>query len=497
MTEITKRALLGAGGLLTLAAGAARAAEGAPFVSRHSGVFNGRKVDYVATVGETVLAAADGQPAIRFVTTAYVKDKADPATRPVLFAFNGGPSSSSSTLHMVALGPKRIVVEQDPKAPGAPPAMVDNPLTVLDVADIVFVDPAETGFTRILPGGKREIFYSIEGDSQSVSDFIVAWVKANGREASPKYVLGESYGTQRAAFMAGQLAKVMPLDGVFLFGQAVNMIETSQRAKNAVSYATNLPALTAIAAYHGKASAWAGKSMSQIVEESYAFGMGEYLQALLRGYDLPAAERTALADKLQAMTGVSAAYYLANDLVITKIAFATELFKAEGQMMGIYDARYVGPAPQPGQRATDPFGKARGSIEPMVQEHLSKNLGVTWPMSDYRAIAPGSNAWTWGGTLGPGGPFLDFDYPARIDAAFKANPKFRLMIGTGVFDLTTTAGPARYMVTKSDWPRERVFQRLYWGGHMAYTHAPTHKAFCEDIRAWVMGGKPGPQALQA
>src|SRR4051812_31020352 len=119
MTEITKRALLGAGGLLTLAAGAAQAAEGGPFVTYHSGFFNGQKVDYVATVGETLLTGADGQPNIRFVSTSYVKDKAHPAKRPVLFAFNGGPSSSSATLHMVALGPKRIAVEQDPKAPGA------------------------------------------------------------------------------------------------------------------------------------------------------------------------------------------------------------------------------------------------------------------------------------------------------------------------------------------------------------------------------------------
>ena len=181
MTEITKRALLGAGGLLTLAAGAAKAAEGGPFVTKHAGVFNGQKVDYVATVGETVLTGADGQPTIRFVCTSYVKTGADPKTRPVLFAFNGGPSSSSATLHMAALGPKRIVVPQDPKAPAPPPSMTDNPFTVLDVADIVLIDPAETGFTRILPGGKKEVFYSVEGDSQSVSDFIVAWIKANGQ----------------------------------------------------------------------------------------------------------------------------------------------------------------------------------------------------------------------------------------------------------------------------------------------------------------------------
>ena len=172
MAEITKRALLGAGGLALVAAGAAQAApetpDGGPFVTKHSGVFNGRTVAFTATVGETVLSGADGQPMIRFVSTSYVADGADRASRHVLFAFNGGPSSSSATLHMVALGPKRIAVEQDPKAPAPAASISDNPLTVLDVADIVFIDPAETGFTRILPAGKREYFYSVEGDAQSV-----------------------------------------------------------------------------------------------------------------------------------------------------------------------------------------------------------------------------------------------------------------------------------------------------------------------------------------
>ena len=488
MTEITKRALLGAGGLAVMAAGPALAADGGPFVTRHSGTFNGRKVDYVATVAATTINSADGQPAVRFVTTAYTATGTEAAKRPVLFAFNGGPSSSSSTLHMAALGPKRIAIAQDPKAPAPAPSMADNPLTVLDVADIVFIDPAETGFSRILPGGRREYFHSLEGDSQSVSDLVVAWVRANGREASPKYVLGESYGTQRAAFMAGQLAKTMPLDGVFLFGQAVNMIETSQRAKNALAYATNLPALAAIAAYHGKAPA--PKSYAALADEAYAWGMGEYLQALLKGYDLPMARRKAIAGKLTALTGISADYYLANDLQITKVAFLRELLKDQGQVVGMYDARYVGPAPQPGQRGADPFDKVRTAIEPMMQQHLRETLGVTWDVADYRPISPDSGKWTWAPTLGPGGPFLDYDYPARIVPAFKANPKFRLMIGTGYFDLTTTIGPARYLVTKSDYPRDRVVQRQYFGGHMAYSHNESHKAFCDDVRTWVSGGLP-------
>ena len=324
-----------------------------------------------------------------------------------------------------------------------------------------------------------------------MSDFVVAWIKANGREASPKYVLGESYGTLRAALMAGQLAELMPLDGVFLFGQAVNMIETSQRAKNAIAYATNLPALAAIAAYHGKATAKGPRqSMDAFIDETYAWGMGEYLQALVQGYDLPAPRRKAIADRLQAYTGIGADYYVANDLAITKIAFGRELLKAEGRVLGTYDARYVGPAAKPGERPVDPFGKVVATIQPAMLAHYATSLGVTWPATDYRGQAPETSTWTWSGTLGPGGPFLDFDYPARIGRAFAVNPKFRLMIGTGIYDLTTTVGPARYMVSRSDWPRDRVIQRQYVGGHMAYTHIPSHKAFTDDIRDWVLGGKP-------
>ncbi|MFN3514824.1 MAG: S10 family peptidase [Phenylobacterium sp.] len=484
MPQITKRTLLAAG--LLAAAGGAKAQDlaGGPFVTRHSGVFNGRRVDYAASVGETLIPSPGGAPAARFVSTSYVARGAS-AKRPVLFAFNGGPSSSSQYLHMMALGPRRIAAPQDPAAPIGDLPTVDNAAAVLDVADLVLIDPAETGFSRILPGGRREGFYSVEGDARSVSDFVLAWLKANGREASPKYVLGESYGTLRAALMAGQLAAVSPLDGVFLFGQAVNMIETSQRAKNVLAYATNLPALAAIAAYHGRADT--GKPMGAFIDETYAWGMGEYLQALVQGHDLPRSERERIAARLQAYTGIAAAYYLANDLVITKIAFARELLKDQGLILGTYDARYVGPAPPPGARPADPYGKVVEAVRPAMLAHLSGFLKVPWPAEAYRTSAPDTQSWNWNGTLGPGGPFLDYDYQARVGPAFQANPDFRLMIGTGIYDLTTTVGPARYLVSKSDWPRERVIQRQYVGGHMAYTHEPSLRAFTDDIRAFVTG----------
>lgn len=491
MTAMTKRDLLGAGAAIgLLAAAGTAAAQGSrpsapPFVTRHSGRFNGRRVDYVATVAETVVNDADGNPAARFVSTAYVRRDAA-ASRPVVFAFNGGPSSSSATLHMLALGPKRALVAQDLSAPEPAPQRVDNPDAILDVADLVMIDPAETGFSRVLPGADRSYFYSVDGDARSVADFVLQWSRDNGREASPKYVLGESYGSIRATVMAGLLAADSPLAGVFLFGQASNMIETSQRAKNALAYATNLPALAAIAAYHGRAER-SDRPVSEIIEESYAWGMGDYLQALVRGYDLPAAERAAVAARLQALTGISADYYLANDLAITKVAFAQELLKDQGLRLGTYDARYVDRIPGPGERLPDPSAKPMQAIQPTMLEHYAQFLNVPWPAEDYRPSAPDTRGWEWNGTLGPGGPFLDFDYPAELDKAFAANPDFRLMIGTGVYDLTTTVGPARYMVTRSAWPRDRVIQREYVGGHMAYTDEATLKAFNDDIRRFVTG----------
>ncbi|WP_165186722.1 S10 family peptidase [Caulobacter soli] len=493
MPSLTKRALLtgamlGAGALASgLPAHAEDARAGGPFVAKRRGVFNGKRVDYIATVGETVLVDSQGAATLRLVTTSYVAAQGSP-TRPVLFVFNGGPSSSSATLHTVALGPRRVVIAQDVKAPQPPPQLVDNDATVLDVADLVFIDPAETGFSRIAPAGSRERFYSADGDAQSIADFVVAWSKANGREASPKYVLGESYGTVRASLMAGKLSAVMPLEGVFLFGQAANMIETSQRARNIVSYATNLPQLASIAAYHGRADT-GGLSATAFIDKTYAFAMSDYLLALAKGQDLPAAERRQMAEKLQALTGISVDYYLAHDLVISKVAFGRELLKDQGLILGTYDARYTGPAPAPGARPVDPAGRITGAIAPMIAEQL-KSLGVTWPLSDYRDIAPGSDAWTWSPTGGMGGPFWDYDYPAQIQKAFKANPKFRLMVGTGIYDLTTTVGPARYLVSSSDFPRERVFLRQYVGGHMAYSHLPSLKAFTDDIRAFVTGGAP-------
>ena len=456
------------------------------FVTEHRGVFNGQRVAYTATVEETLTPAAEGLPACRIVATAYVRSPVD-AARPVIFLFNGGPISASSYLHIGGFGPKRYDPPTDVDAAVPEPyALVDNTESLLDVADIVFFDPPETGFSRVVDPAQVAQTYSDAGDSRAACAFVETWLKAKGREASPRYVLGESYGTLRAALMAGRLSETLPLDGVLLMGQALNMIETSQRPGNVVSFATNLPALTAVAAYHGRI-ALAGRTVSDLIEEAWTFGMGEYLNALRQGSRLPYARRSAIAARLEALTGISTAYYLEHRLKISKEDFVVELLRDRGEMLGMYDARYRGPAPAPGERPKDPYGKVNAMVAPLLQRHMTENLKVTLPMDEYRGAAPRIGPWRYGPSAGAGGPFDDYNYDAGIARAMAANPRFRLLIGTGIYDTTTTLGPARYLVDQASYPADRVALKQYDGGHMAYSNPEARAAMAADIRAFVTG----------
>ena len=468
-------------------AGARRAAGPIRFVTRHSGVFNGRTVRYTATVEETLTPAAEDLPACRIVATAYVGDPID-ARRPVIFLFNGGPISASSYLHIGGFGPKRYDPPRDVDAAVPEPyALVDNTDSVLDVADIVFFDPPETGFSRVVDPAQARLTYSDAGDSRAACAFVETWLKAQGREASPRYVLGESYGTLRAALMAGRLSETLPLDGVLLMGQALNMIETSQRPGNIVSFATNLPALTAVAAYHGRIET-GGRAVAALIEEAWTFGMGDYLDALRQGNRLPEAARVATARKLEALTGISTAYYLEHRLKISKEDFVVELLRDRGEILGMYDARYRGPAPAAGERARDPYGKVNAMVAPLLRRHMTETLKVTLPMDDYRGSAPRIGPWGYGPSAGAGGPFDDYNYDAGIARAMAANSRFRLLIGTGIYDTTTTLGPARYLVDQASYPAERVTLKQYDGGHMAYSNPEARVAMAADIRAFVAGG---------
>lgn len=460
-----------------------------PVIVRHKGVFNDKPVVYDSVVEPIVVNDASGKPGATIVGISYIAAGAgDPAKRPVLFVFNGGPIGPSAILHMGAFGPKRVAIPDDLKADPSTFKVVDNGYTVLDVADLVFFDPASTGWSRVQPGVEPKSYFSNTADGQQLAQFIVEWCKAHHRMASPKYVLGESYGTMRAASTANQLQKMAEpqdhLAGVVLLGQALNIIEFSQRPTNVMSYVVSLPTLAAIA-WDQNVADRKGRSFETFEADARAFADGEYLTGLYQGSSLDLKERRRIADRLQEFTGLSADWYLANDLKISKERYRRELFRDKGEILGMTDARYVGPADAKGNG--EPAGVVSRAYQKAFDSYVHSDLGVgdVGPYLHEDPVTGGLDGWNWGHGASP---FSDWPYPRLLTEVFQANPKFRVMVGNGWEDTQTTVGAARLLVNQSGWPRDRTSLHFYEGGHMSYSVEASEKRLTDDVRAFLTSG---------
>jgi carboxypeptidase C (cathepsin A) len=480
--------LLAAGCCVAAAAQAADDAPPAPapVITHHVGRFNGQRIAYDATVAATDVADAAGRPGARLVSFAYTATgrKLDRTRRPVLFLFNGGPIVPSMYLHMGSFGPRRVAFPDDIGADAAAAPLVDNAWSLLDVADLVFIDPATTGFSRVAPGKKPEDYFSIVADGQQVAAFIAAWLRDNGRLASPKYVLGESYGTNRAAEVGQQLA-LLPepilLDGEVLLGQAVNIIEYSQRPGNILSYVVSLPTLAATAWHHQKVER-AGMTVEQFIATARDFARDEYLPALYLGNRLSAERRASVARGLERLSGIPAAYYLEHALRITKEQYRVELLKDRGLLLGRNDARYAAPITDK-RGAADPSDVLPKALQARFATYLRDELGVN-RAEPYLTDSPakGLESWGWGATT----PFSDWPYMKSVSEVMARNPRFRVMLATGYYDTQTTIGAAEYAAAQSGWPAERVWIREYPGGHLAYSIEATMVKLGNDLRAFML-----------
>ncbi|NIM01862.1 MAG: peptidase S10, partial [Acidobacteria bacterium] len=316
------------------------------FTTSHSGKFGGAMVKYIATAGETYLKDEDGKPKASIFSIAYVQDGVtDPTKRPVTFLWNGGPGSSSVWLHMGAFGPKRVVVPSDAKDDGAPPfLMEDNPLTILDVTDLVFVDPVGTGYSRPLGEHEGKEFWGVSEDAQSVAEFIRSWITTNKRWASPKYIGGESYGTTRSAAVIHELEgrfDDVAVNGLILISTVMDFYTSGFQTGNELGYITYLPTMAATAAYHGKVDP-PPADLKAFLEEAREFAVEEYAPALLRGNTLPDDERARIRKRLSYFTGISEDYFRLSDLRITDRRFYKELLRDEGLVVGRLDGRFTG-----------------------------------------------------------------------------------------------------------------------------------------------------------
>ena len=448
------------------------------FVTRHVGTFNGQKVKYVASVAETVLRNADGEPTIRFVTTSYVREGLkDKASRPVIFLFNGGPSSASTWLHMGAFGPKKRTED------GPNQRMVDNPDSILDAVDLVFIDPIGTGYSRPFPGVDGKTFWSRDGDAASVKSVMAQWLKANGREASPRYMLGQSYGTTRAALVA-DIGADLKLDGVLLFALV------GYPPGREMPFVTTLPTFATTAWYHRKV---AGRSVQQVHDEAVEFARTQYVTALIKGASLPEAEKRAVAEKMSAMIGLPTEFILAKDLRLSREDFMFNLLKDQGLRTGQLDgratARLDAPAKRPpyddpgmGFAEPRPAGPAQSGVLPVAKgmnalESYFKDTLKFRTSETYNSLNLDVNAaWDHQGMA---------DVNGLLGKAMQASPKMRLFWAAGYYDVTTPPYGARYALDQAGVPGERLTAAYFDGGHSVFTDPGNHAALSAAVRRFV------------
>lgn len=462
---------------------------GFPVTTRHEGVFNGRAVRYTATLDAYDVVDADGEPGARVVATSYVAETApDAPPRPVVFIWNGGPISPSVYLHMGAFGPKRVAFPDDLKADPSTAPLEDNPYSILDAADLVYFDPAGTGFSRPLPGKALDEYFSVQADAQQTAAFIAEWLHRHQRRDSPAYIFGESYGTNRAVEVASQLAQLdepVLLDGVALFGQAVNIIEYAQRPMNVTSYVVSLPTLAAIGWHHGKV-ATDGTDFESFVESAWEYARTDYLQALFQGNALPQDRLREVAERLAGFSGLDAGVFVDQRLRVSKEDFRRELFRDEGLIIGYSDGRYTAPlepeGDEPDARPQDP---AMGLPQRLVEAHrqyLVDDLGVE-SADQYVTESPvqGLGEWGWSGQS----PFSRFAYGEAMAALFEKNPGARVLVMAGYHDTMTTVGASKLLAAQEAWPRDRVTLAFYRGGHMAYSVGDSVRRMAADLRRLV------------
>lgn len=468
-------------------------------VTQHTALIGGKQVAYSATVEETFSLNDRGQRIASLVSISYVRtDIPNTVQRPIIFAFNGGPGSASLWEHMGLVGPRLVqfqdnVSEEEVNPRTTPPFLYgNNPDSLLDVADLVLFDPPGTGFSRVLGTNNEHQFYGVQQDARVTCEFIEDWVERNARWNSPKFLMGESYGTVRAAVVSYLLAggplstgrmDAVALNGVILMGQAMNMFGGQD---GDTGFLDVLPTLAATAWYHGKVSR-ENHSLEQHVDEARAFAADDYIRALYAGSALSPGERTRIADRLAALTSLSQNFILENDLRVDAHAFAAELLKAEGKQLGLYDGRFTLPLKPSGHDpvADDPaMAQYVPSFVATLNEYLRKELrveiGLPYNAIEFKKVNAG---WDYG--FGSGIPASNRNYAEDLAIAMRRNPGLKVFVATGYFDLVTTLGSAEYTISHVNIDPHRVSLKFYRSGHMPYIGASNRRTLAKDLRQFI------------
>ncbi len=459
-------------------------------VTQHSIEINGETIDYTVTTGTIVLKEEDvdegeKQKASIFYI-AYTKNN-ESLDRPVTFSFNGGPGSSSVWLHLGVVGPKRVLMDDEGYPIGPPHQLVTNDFTLLDKTDLVFIDPVSTGYSRAVPKEKPEQFHNTKRDIESVGDFIRIWTTRNNRWPSPKFLIGESYGTTRAAGLAGYLQSRhgMYLNGIMLVSSILNFLTAQFHEGNDLPYILFLPTYAASAWFHKKIADDLQADLETAVQEAREFALGEYSLALMQGNTLKDSEKEKIVKKLVRLTGLSEKYIQGTNLRINIHRFCKELLRDEGYTVGRFDSRYKGiDKDTVGEtHEIDPsFTVILGPYTSTLYDYLRRELNFETDLP-YEILKSLYRSWSY-----------DTYQNQYVNTAkdlrqgLQLNPELKVIVCNGYYDLATPFLATEYTFSHIPLPenlQSNIKMTYYEAGHMMYLHKPSLEKLSEDLHVFI------------
>ena len=471
-------------------------------VTSHQLALEGRTLHYTATAGTMVIkeeaeedGKAEGEKAKATVFyVAYTLDGVeDTSARPLTFSFNGGPGSSSVWLHLGLLGPRRVAMAGEMGALPRPPfRLADNEFTLLTHSDLVFIDPVSTGYSRPVPGEKSKEYHDFEKDIESVGEFIRLYSSRAGRWTSPKFLIGESYGTTRAAGLSGHLQERhgMYLNGIMLVSSILNFQTAYFRPGNDLPYILFLPTYAATAHYHGRLEEdLQSRALREVIEEVERFALGDYTLALMQGAALPTAQRETIAAQVARYTGLSTEYVERTDLRVEIMRFSKELLRDQGLTVGRLDSRYTGAdRDSAGENYEyDPsYAAILGPYTATLNDYVRGELQFESDLP-YEILTDRVQPWSY--------KKFQNEYVNVADTLRKAmnmNPYLRVLVANGFYDLATPYLATQYTFNHLGLPagrEEEIRLTYYEAGHMMYLHEASLGRLSEDLAGFVEGSR--------
>ena len=465
-------------------------------VTKHSVLIGGVSINYTATAGALIIKNEKDEPIALFGYTSYTRDGITENKRPLTFSYNGGPGSSSYWLHIGVIGPRKIVVKDPEYNPPPPYKFEDNTNSILDVTDIVMIDPVGTGISHAVGKAKNKDFWGIDQDIKSISNFVKQYITLNNRWNSPKFLLGESYGTMRSAGVANYLQDNLGIvmNGLVLVSSVLDLRTLTFQQYDDLPYILHLPSYAATAWYHNKIQNRPA-TVEEFIKDAQAFASGEYASALMKGDRISDAEKTTITNKLVQYTGLSKEYITRARLRVSEPQFTQELLRNEGMTVGRLDSRYKGinqnllserSSDDPQSNAISPlfttaflsyyYGDLKMDKQYVYNASAYTAEGFNWDWKHKKSDSP-----DWGDVVTP-------NTVVDLVEAMNHNPNLKVLVLNGYYDLATPFFATEYTFDHlglENKLKQNISLKYYPAGHMMYIHSNSANVFKKDVAGFI------------